>query len=156
MSFKLEKTSVNEYPFTMKDEDLKRLSFRIFSSLEKIIKDYENFTIIKQEYNDKQRNIVKSKLSCKSFKDQEKKHIQDYLELELFGGYKYNNDSLYCSYNQLDVRLQSDVKEVDTRIIEDLLKKFRSFEEVIHKKYEEVRKFILEDSFNCVEDGRVS
>lgn len=148
-TFKLEKKSTNNYPFIMKDEELKRLSFRIFSSLEKIVKGYENFTIIKQDYNDKKSGLkstlIKSKISCKSFQDQEKKQVQDYLEIELTGGYKYNYDSLDGSYNQLNVQLQSNVKEVSTKVIADLFTKFKSFEEIIQGKYEEIRKFILSE-----------
>ena len=138
-AFELKKTSVNEYPSILKEEILKGISFKIFHSLEDIVKGYEDLTFIRQEYTDQKSGwssyLVRGKLVYKSFKDQDKKSVQNYLEIQLLGGFKRSSGGVVqCTYNQMDVQFYSDTKEVDTRVVADLVNKFKSFEELIQKR----------------------
>ncbi len=69
----------------------------------------------------------------------------NYLEIQLLGGFRYSSSGrrLEGSYNQMDIQFNSDTKEVDTKVVADLVNKFKSFEELIQKRQEKMDKLIF-------------
>lgn len=148
--FELKKTSVNEYPSITKQEKLKGLGFKIFQSLEAVVKNYENLVLIKQEYDDKpsgwRNNLINGKLVYQSFQDPDKKCMQSCLEIHLLGGFRRSSAGiLEGTYNKIDIQFQSDTKEVDTKVVSDLVNKFKSFEEMIQKSQERIDRLIFSE-----------
>ncbi len=149
-TFELKKTSLNEYPSVLKEEILKGLSFKIFHGLEDVVKCYEDLVFIEQEYSDQKsawsNHLVRGKLIYKSFKDQEKKDVLNHLEIQLVGGFKRSSGgALEGGYNQIDVQFYSNTKEVNTKVVADLIGKFKSFEELIRNWQEKYNRLIFSE-----------
>lgn len=121
---KLKKEFVNTF-HVEDEEELKNISFRVFSGLEDVIKTYENLVCKKSSYTDDRSFLTlhssKGEMIYVTHPDEK----EGRLELKFNGDF----DSFQSAgSNRMRIYLYGDTYKINLRIIDDLVSAFKSFE----------------------------